>query len=425
MAASTSRLVAGRRPVDDFRIRLMTFGTVEVAKMVQWLVGQPAVAVVGRCPRVRVVAQAAILRGVEVPGIHASRRRTVVARRTRSQYLVVIDGNHRRPDIGAVTVLTNGGRQRMQRPFAGCVGAVVTVDAITHDIGVVKVRGQPCDGRVAIVAVVTARDMGGVFADCRGAVVARATGADHLSMVDGECRYPGVRRVTVLAHDAGLNVVGVFAGCVRAVVTTRTVTRDVEVVEVRWQPAGCRMAVLAVFAACNMRRSFARRDCTVVAGSAHPDNLCVVDRKSRSPNVRVMAILTNIARLNVCEILARRLDTVVAAGAVASDSDVIEVGGQPSGRCMAVIAIVAGRNMCQMFAGCGRTVMAGSAGAENLRVIDSVGRCEDVGIVAVLADIRRLNVCWALADGVNAIVTTGTIVNDTQMIEVCRSPRNR
>ena len=358
MAASTSRLVAGRRPVDDFRIRLMTFGTVEVATMVQWLVGQPAVAVVSRRPRVRVMAQPAILGGVEVPGIHASRRRTVVARRTRSQYLVVIDGNHWRPDIGVVAVLTNGGRQRMQRPFAGCIGAVVTVDAITHDIGVVKVRGQPCDGRVAIVAIVTTRDMGGVFANRRRAIVARATGADHLSMVDGECRYPGVRRVTVLTHDAGLDVVEVFAGCIRAVVTTRTVTRDVDVVEVRWQPAGCRMAVLAVFATCNMRRSFARRSRTVVAGSARPDYLCVVDRKRRSPNVRVMAILTNVARLNVRQIFARCLDTVVAAGAVASDSDVIEVGREPSGRRMAVIAIITGRDVRRMFAGSGRTVMA-------------------------------------------------------------------
>ena len=58
-------------------------------------------------------------------------------------------------------------------------------------------------------------------------------------------------------------------------------------------------------------------------------------------------------------------------------------------------------------------------------MIDSVGRREYVGVVAVLAHIRRLNVCWALADGVNAVVTTGTIVNDTQMIEVRRSPRNR
>ena len=293
-----------------------------------------------------------------MPRIHASRRRTVVARRTRSKYLVVIDGNHRRPDIGVVAVLTNGGRQRMQRPFAGRVGAVVTVDAITHDIDVIKVRGQPRDGRVAIVAIVTTRDVGRVFADRRGAIVARATGANYLSMVDGECRYPGVRRVTVLAHDAGLDVVKVFAGCVCTVVTTRTVTRDVDVVKVCGQPAGRCMAVLAVFAACNMCRSFARRDRTVVAGSARPDNLCVVDRKSRNPNVRVMAILTNVARLDMRQILARCLDTVVAAGAVASDSDVIEVRGQPAGRRMAVIAVITGRDMRQMFAGRGRSVMA-------------------------------------------------------------------
>ncbi len=58
-------------------------------------------------------------------------------------------------------------------------------------------------------------------------------------------------------------------------------------------------------------------------------------------------------------------------------------------------------------------------------MIDSVGRREDVGVVAVLADIRRLNVRWALADGVNAVVTTGTIIKDIQMIEIRRSPGNR
>ncbi len=107
-----------------------------------------------------------------------------------------------------------------------------------------------------------------------------------------------------------------------------------------------------------MRRSFAHRDRTVVAGSARPDNLCVVDRKSRNPNVRVMAILTNVARLNMRQILARRLNTVVAAGAVASDSDVIEVSGQPAGRRMAVIAVITGRDVRQMFTGRGRSVMA-------------------------------------------------------------------
>jgi hypothetical protein len=87
----------------------MTFGTVKVATMVQWLVGQPAVAVVGRRPCDRVMAQSAVLRGVEVSRIHASRRRTVVARRTRSKYLVVIDGSYRRPHIGAVAIFTNVG----------------------------------------------------------------------------------------------------------------------------------------------------------------------------------------------------------------------------------------------------------------------------------------------------------------------------
>jgi len=51
----------------------------------------------------------------------------------------------------------------------------------------------------------------------------------------------------------------------------------------------------------------------------------MVDSTDRSPDVGSVAVLADITRLNVCEILARRIRTVVAVDAVIRDTYVIEV----------------------------------------------------------------------------------------------------
>jgi len=75
-------------------------------------------AIVGRRPRIRAVAQATILSGIEVPGIHSGCSRTVVTRGAGAEYLIVINGYNRSPDIGVVTILTDVGGQRMQWTLA-------------------------------------------------------------------------------------------------------------------------------------------------------------------------------------------------------------------------------------------------------------------------------------------------------------------
>ena len=45
-----------------------------------------------------------------MPGIHAGSRGAIVAGRTGTQNLSVVDGDNRRPDIRAVAIFTNGGR---------------------------------------------------------------------------------------------------------------------------------------------------------------------------------------------------------------------------------------------------------------------------------------------------------------------------
>ena len=88
----------------------MASGALEITAMIKWLVAQPGVTVIRRGPDGRAMAQAAVLRSIEVPRIHPGSGRAVVAGRAGAQDLIVIDGNYRCPDIGTVAILADIGR---------------------------------------------------------------------------------------------------------------------------------------------------------------------------------------------------------------------------------------------------------------------------------------------------------------------------
>jgi len=71
-----------------------------------------------------------------------------------------------------------------------------------------------------------------------------------------------------------------------------------------------------------------------------------------------VAVLADIAGLNMGLALAGCLDTVVAAEAVATDVYVIKIGGQPGRGRVAVIAGIAAGDVVRVFAGCGEAVVA-------------------------------------------------------------------
>ena len=87
------------------------------------------------------------------------------------------------------------------------------------------------------------------------------------------------------------------------------------------------MAIITVLATRYVSRMFARRCYAIVAGTTGAKNLRVVNREGWCPDIGVVAVLADICCQYVCRVLAGRFDTVMAAGAVASDSDVIEVSG--------------------------------------------------------------------------------------------------
>ena len=97
-----------------------------------------------------------------------------------------------------------------------------------------------------------------------------------------------------------------------------------------------------------------------------------------------------------------------------------EYGWCPAITCMTVIAGVATGDMCRGLADGSDTVMAGDTGSNYLRVIDGQRRCKHIGRVAVLADIRCLNVCRIFAGCVRTVMTADAVTGDVDVIEICR-----
>lgn len=192
MTAGTIRLERGITPVDSFGIALVTLGTRKIAAMIERLVRQSCMAVIDRRPGVGVMAQTTVLHGVEVPGVLSRRNRAVVAGRTGTEYLVVINGRYRLPGIRAMAVFADIRRLHVQWAFTGRIGSVVTAEAVVDNIGVVEIGRDPGNRRVAIVAVVATRYVRGVFPCGRYAIVAGVTGADDLGVIDCEYRGPDI-----------------------------------------------------------------------------------------------------------------------------------------------------------------------------------------------------------------------------------------
>ena len=191
LAAEVTRVTAGavRRelrvcPADHLRVVPVAVCATEIRTVIQRLIGQAGMHVDVRYPRNRFMAFVALAVGYEVTGIAASRRDAVVARGAGAKNLGMVDRRYRAPGRRVMAVLTNIGRQRVIRALTSCIGAVVAADAVIGDVGVIKVRRHPGNCCMAVVAIVTARDMSRVFASGDRAVVTGDAGADHLRVIN-------------------------------------------------------------------------------------------------------------------------------------------------------------------------------------------------------------------------------------------------
>ena len=323
-----------------------------------------------------------------------------------------------------MAILADVGGLHVRRTLARCVRTVVAAEAAVDDICMIKVCRRPRYGRMTIVAIVAAGDVRRVFAGRSHAIVAGTARANHLRVVDQVRRYPGVRRMAILADVGRLDMRWRLASGVDAVVAVETVAGNVDVVEVGRQPGYGGMAVVAIIAALDMIRILARCNNAIVTAAATTDDLCVIHGVSGREQVCRVTVLADVGRLDVGRVLAGCIDAVVAVETVAGDIDMIKVGRQPGYRRMAVIAVIAAGNVCRVLAGRRYAVVAGPAGTENLCMVHSNRRHPDAGVVAILTDIRRLDVRCGLACRGNAVVAADTVVGNTHVIEVRRPPRD-
>lgn len=180
----------------------------------------------------------------------------------------MVHGRHRRPHVRAVAVLANIRCLYVYWTLASRVRAVVTTYAVVHDIGMVEIRGHPGHGRMAVVAIVAAGNMSRVFANGRNAIVAGIAGTGNLRVIDNVHRHPDIGCMAVFADICGLYMSWVFARRVGTIVTAGAITRDVHMIKIRRQPADGGMAIIAIIAAVDVRRIFARRGYAVMADAA-------------------------------------------------------------------------------------------------------------------------------------------------------------
>ena len=150
---------------------------------------------------------------------------------------------------------------------------------------------------MAVIAIITARDMRWVLACCNDAVVAGAASANYLGVVHRVSWNPDVGVMAVFANFRSQNMRRVFAGRINAVVAACAVAGDPCVIEIRGQPAGGRMAVITIIIARDMSWMLAGRCSAVMARATSTDDLCVVDCFGGREYVCIVTILANVGRL--------------------------------------------------------------------------------------------------------------------------------
>ena len=93
-------------------------------------------------------------RGRQVIEVLAHRSDTVMATAAATQYLEVIHGHRRVPDVGTVTVLADvGGANVIQALTRGRHAIMTVTTGLGGNILVIEVRWQPAIGTVTIIAL--------------------------------------------------------------------------------------------------------------------------------------------------------------------------------------------------------------------------------------------------------------------------------
>lgn len=138
-----------------------------------------------------------------VSRIFAGRDIAVVTRAASPDDLRMVYRKHGCEHIRVVTILANCGGQNMRGVLADGFSAIVAARTVVADIDMIEIRRYPACGRMTIVTVVAAVDMGRVLSDRRNSVMTRTATAQNLGMVDRKHGREHIGIVTVFTHVGG------------------------------------------------------------------------------------------------------------------------------------------------------------------------------------------------------------------------------
>ena len=98
---------------------------------------------------------------------------------------------------------------------------------------------------MAVLSGITTCNMRRVLAGGGDAVMAGIAGSNDLRVINGHHRREHIRGVAVFTEIRRLNVCRVFAGSICAIVAPNTISADVQMIEIRRQPASRAVTIIA------------------------------------------------------------------------------------------------------------------------------------------------------------------------------------
>ncbi len=117
----------------------------------------------------------------------------------------------------------------------------------------------------------------------------------------------------------------ILASSVGTVVAAGAITCDVHVVEIGRQPADCGVTIVAVVATVYVGWMLAGRDYAVMTCTTVSHHLGMVHGESGGPDIRRVAIFTDITCLYMGDSFSRSFYAVMTAYAVSCDIHVVEI----------------------------------------------------------------------------------------------------
>ena len=163
---------------------------------------------VGRRKGQRRMAVVAAIAALNVVRILADGCGAIVAARTGTEHLKVIDARHRREGIGRVAVLADISRRNMCEMLTGRANTIVAAYTIAGNAKVIEADWKPGRRAVAGIAFSTRGRMIGRLAFGLDIVVTGGTASENRIVVHFGKREPGRREMTVIAERRARDVIG-------------------------------------------------------------------------------------------------------------------------------------------------------------------------------------------------------------------------